>query len=335
MGKDRRASSVVFGYDFQVNAAIVLMLENIGELKTLRLESENEDIDLELVSGKHILAQAKSVVNSSTDFRHVRDNLKKALVSLSDGSKKVDTEKLIIITNSPNPLKDDASRSIFWGPAHRSFQTLPESSQNIITEYLNQIDQPLDTGKLIIQVVPFETDDDTEKYKVVMQCINDFIGELKLDIPGIGKQLHRVWCGEVFKNGTKKNTNIKLSKKSLIWPIIVISTDIDKTDRAFVERFESVQYDEVVRRFRATIDSCCERVEFFTTILFDYNSYRNNGSPNEKAIHFVEEHWQDYSHNFETDGIDPETLEALTKVVVYNVIRRRFEIDKIKRGVRL
>ena len=128
MGKDRRASSVVFGYDFQVNAAIVLMLENIGELKTLRLESENEDIDLELVSGKHILAQAKSVVNSSTDFRHVRDNLKKALVSLSDGSKKVDTEKLIIITNSPNPLKDDASRSIFWGPAHRSFQKhVPES----------------------------------------------------------------------------------------------------------------------------------------------------------------------------------------------------------------
>ncbi len=52
MGKDRRASSVVFGYDFQVNAAIVLMLENIGELQSLRLESENEDIDLELVYGK-------------------------------------------------------------------------------------------------------------------------------------------------------------------------------------------------------------------------------------------------------------------------------------------
>ena len=78
MEKDRRANAVLFGFDFQVNAAIVLMLENIKELQSLRLESENEDIDLELVSGKHILAQAKSVVNSSTDFRHVRDNLKKA-----------------------------------------------------------------------------------------------------------------------------------------------------------------------------------------------------------------------------------------------------------------
>lgn len=60
MGKDRRANAVLFGFDFQVNAAIVLMLENIKELQSLRLESENEDIDIELYSGNHILAQAKA-----------------------------------------------------------------------------------------------------------------------------------------------------------------------------------------------------------------------------------------------------------------------------------
>lgn len=48
MKKDRRADAVFFGFDFQVNAAIVLMLENIKELKSLRLESENEDIDISL-----------------------------------------------------------------------------------------------------------------------------------------------------------------------------------------------------------------------------------------------------------------------------------------------
>lgn len=45
MEKDRRANAVVFGFDFQVNAAIVLMLENIKELSYLQLESNNEDID--------------------------------------------------------------------------------------------------------------------------------------------------------------------------------------------------------------------------------------------------------------------------------------------------
>ena len=119
MEKDRRANAVLFGFDFQVNAAIVLMLENIKELQSLRLESENEDIDIELYSGNHILAQAKAIVNSSTDFTNVRSNLKKALESLSEGTKKVKTEKLILITNYPNPLNEEASRSIFWGPTRR------------------------------------------------------------------------------------------------------------------------------------------------------------------------------------------------------------------------
>lgn len=335
MGQDRRADAVLFGFDFQVNAAIVLMLENIKELQSLRLESENEDIDIELYSGNHILAQAKAIVNSSTDFTNVRTNLKKALTSLSEGSKKVNTEKLILITNSPNPLNEDASRSIFWGPAHRGFNTLPESSQKIITSYLSQIDQPLDADLFFIQVLPFETDDYTERYKAVSKVIDEFIGDLKLDVPGIGKQLHRVWCGEVFKNGTKKDANITLSKKSLIWPIIVIATDIDRIDHGFVERFDSVQYDEVVRRFKETIDSCCERVEFFTKILFDFNSYKNPGKASEKTINFVEESWGNYSSEFEADGIDSATVESLSKVVVYNVIRRRYDIDKIKKGVSL
>lgn len=335
MGKDRRADAVLFGFDFQVNAAIVLMLENIKELQSLRFESENEDIDIELYSGDHVLAQAKAIVSSSTDFSHVQRNLKNALKSLSEGSRKVQTKKLILITNSPNPLNEDVSRSLFWGPAHRGFSTLPESSQKIITDYLSQIDQPLDADQFVIQVVPFETDDDSERYKAVMQSINDFIGELKLDIPGIGKQLHRVWCGELFKNGSKKNAKITLSKKSLIWPIIVIATDIERTDRDFVERFDSVQYDEVVRRFRETIDYCCERVEFFTKILFDFNEYKNFGTRNEKTINFVEECWGNYSSEFECGGIDSTTAEALSKVVVYNVIRRRYDIDKIKKGVSL
>ena len=332
MERDKRANAVLFGFDFQVNAAIVLMLENIKDLQSLRLESENEDIDIELYSGEHILAQAKAVVNSSTDFRNVRHNLKKALESLSKGGKNVKTKKLILITNSPNPLHENASRSIFYGMAHRDFSTLPKSSQKIIIEYLSQIGEPLDTEKFVIKVMPFETDNDSERYKAVMQSINDFIGELKLEIPGIGKKLHQVWCDEIFKNGSKKDVNIILSKKSLIWPIIVIVTDIDKNASEFVERFDSFQYDEVVRRFRGTIDSCCERVEFFTKILFDFNAYKNTGKASEKAVNFVEECWNNYSSEFEVDGFDTDTVEALSKVVVYNVIRRRFEIDRIKRG---
>ena len=39
MTANRRASAVLFGFDFQVNAAIILLLENISELNCVRLES--------------------------------------------------------------------------------------------------------------------------------------------------------------------------------------------------------------------------------------------------------------------------------------------------------
>lgn len=216
MAKSRRANAVVFGFDFQVNAAIVLMIENIEDLKSLRLEGNYEDIEIELENNQYILAQAKAVERSSSDFRNVRKNLEKSLISLSEGNQKVDAQRLILITNSPNPLNEEASRSIFWGDAHREFLSLPESSQELIRRYLDNINQPLDTDKFMIQILPFETDNDIERYKVVKRVVDDFIGDLNLNIPGLGKKLLSIWHEEVFENGTKKDAAIQLKKKDLI-----------------------------------------------------------------------------------------------------------------------
>lgn len=221
MAKSRRANAVVFGFDFQVNAAIVLMIENIEDLKSLRLEGNYEDIEIELENNQYILAQAKAVERSSSDFRNVRKNLEKSLISLSEGNQKVDAQRLILITNSPNPLNEEASRSIFWGDAHREFLSLPESSQELIRRYLDNINQPLDTDKFMIQILPFETDNDIERYKVVKRVVDDFIGDLNLNIPGLGKKLLSIWHEEVFENGTKKDAAIQLKKKDLICGIAI------------------------------------------------------------------------------------------------------------------
>ena len=54
---NRTATSVLFGFDFQANAAIVLMLENIKDMSSIRLEG-SEDIEINLNNGSSILAQA-------------------------------------------------------------------------------------------------------------------------------------------------------------------------------------------------------------------------------------------------------------------------------------
>lgn len=335
--KNRRANAVLFGFDFQRNAAIVLMLENIQELCSVRLEGNEEDIELTLENGQKILAQAKAIEKSSSDFSHVRENLKKALVSLSEGSQKTDVQQLILITNSPNPFNDAKSRSVFGGLlTHRNFVDLPPSAQEIVRKYLEDIKEPLDLDKFMIQVIPFETDNETERYKAVMQTVNDFVYSLNANVtPGLGKRLLQVWHDEIFINGTKKDVAIQLNKKDVVWPILVFETDISRCDDDFLSQFDIGVYDEVVRIYGATIDSCCERIEFFTKILFDYAQYSGAKKPMEKCHGFIENTWENYKSEFSVDGIDEETLEALTKIVLYNVIRRRITIDKIKKGVNL
>lgn len=335
--KNRRANAVLFGFDFQRNAAIVLMLENIKDLRSVRLEGNEEDIELTLENGRKILAQAKAVEKSSSDFSHVRENLKKALISLSEGNRKANAQQLIFITNSPNPFNDADSRSVFGGlPTRRAFDMLPPSAQKIVKGYLTDIENPLDLGKFTVQVFPFETDDDAEKYKAVKQVTDDFIGSLNYNAsPGIGAWLLQVWHDQIFINGTKKDVSIQLDKKSVIWPILVYETDINRCNESFIDQFDIGVYEEVTRLYGDIINSCCERVEFFTKILYDYTQFSSTQKPMEKCQDFIVRSWENYKSEFISEDIDDETLEALIKIILYNVIRRRIAINKIRQEVNL
>ena len=115
MANNSNASPEVFGFDFQFNASIFLILDNIKEVKTVRVEGASEDIELFMNNGNRIMAQAKSIVKGSSDFSNVRRNLQKAIKTLSAADDK-SVEQLILITNSKNPLKEDTSKSFFYGP---------------------------------------------------------------------------------------------------------------------------------------------------------------------------------------------------------------------------
>mgnify|MGYP006897788922 FL=1 len=116
---------------------------------------------------------------------------------------------------------------------------------------------------------------------------------------------------------------------------MVIATDVSKCDDDFLNQFDSAVYDEITHHYKDTIDNCCERMEFFTRVLYDYNNFKSSKKASERIGDFVEQSWKDYFDEFAADGIDAETQEGLTKVVLYSIVRRRITIDKIKRGVNL
>jgi hypothetical protein len=336
MTKDRRAHAVLFGFDFQVNAAIVLMLDYIIELEYLRLEGNFEDIELTLSEGKTILAQAKAIERASSDFQNVRKNLEKALASLSEGCKdNPDVKKVIFITNSPNPLREEASSKCFYGLSYRDYSTLPSSSQKLIKRYLSKINCPLDLGKFMILVLPFETDDKKERYKEVRKAVDDFVGDLNINIPGLGKKLLAVWQTEVFHNGTKKDVSIRLSKKDIIWPVIVIATDIERADERVFDWFDCSAFDEITHKYKTLIDTCSERFEFVVKVLSDYNSYKSSKKESEKPFDFAFNKCKLYEQELDMGNIDKESRRGVVQLILYKIVANRITISRVKKAVNL
>ena len=276
----------------------------------------------------------------SSNFHNVRANLKKALKTLSEGGNKAtNVKQLIFITNSFNPFNDEASKGIFSGPpSYRTYDSLPDSSKKIIDDYLAKIEHPLDTEKLLIQTLPFETDDEDERYKYVLKAVEEFAEDLHLSSLSMGKKLMQAWQNDLQRNGSKKNAAIRVSKKEIIGPILVIITDIDQTSEKFIDHLDSDIYDEVISQYKGLITDCCEKYEFFKDILREYISYKNGAehkSRMETAFGFVDSYWEKYTYMFDDTGIDEEVQEILIKTILYNVITKRNKIDSVKSGVNL
>ena len=331
---DRSATSVIFGFLFQANAAIVFMLENMKDLKSIRLEC-NEDIDIELNDGTYVLAQAKSVVKSSTDFAHVKENANKAMASLSDGAKKVSVNELVYVTNSPNPFKDDMSKNMFYGDSIVKYEELPPSTKAQITDYLSQIDHPLDTDQLVIRVLPFEGDDERQRYKVVLSAITDFLESLGLYEAGFRKKLHKAWEGMLYRSGSKSDKDITLGKKEIIWPIIVCVTGHGILDRdaQYCTGLDDGEFEEINSRYSEIIDYCSERYELVAKVIADFSSVgiKDRGS----VSLFINDHWSEYVENLGMESMDEMIRSSLVKIIMYKILVKRYTIDRIKKEVNL
>lgn len=300
---DRAATSVLFGFDFQANAAIILMLENIREMAHIRLEG-SEDIEITLNDGSHIFAQAKSVVNSSSDFKNVLANLKKSIESLSEANHN----------------------------ASNSFNSLPAELQGIISEILNKLDNPLDINKFKIQILPFETDNFKERYKFVIAEIGDFISLLG-NFPIERSLIHKIWANDLFRSGTRKDQNINLKKKDLIWPIIVLITDNEDYDEYDIDDSDT---EELLSSYRDIINTCSEKYEFVTRVLNAYNSF-NAGDNRTKLEKFIKSESQNFKYLFDDANINlSEDLQIiLLQIIIRNIISKRRRINHIKNTVNL
>lgn len=165
---DRNASPSAFGWDFQANAAILLMLENIREADKVRVEGADEDIEITLKDKTKIYSQVKSVIKQD-DFSNINEKLTAALETLNLDSQNGDGSLFTYTTNSPNPFNNQKTMWAFTGRTHLDFDELPDSCQKKVQNILAHMGYShLDTSLMDVHVIPFYGRDLKNRYKEIL-----------------------------------------------------------------------------------------------------------------------------------------------------------------------
>lgn len=334
MATGSNASPEMFGFDFQVNATIFLLLNNIKDVKTLRMEGASEDIELTMNDGKQIMAQAKATVKGSSDFSHSRSKLSDAIRTLSFADDK-SVEQLILITNSTNPLNEDTSKQLFYGPPTTvGYNDLSDEARKVIDDIVEKLGVDLDKNKFQISYFMFETDNLRTRYKVIEEKVRDFINQLSLGQVLSATELMQVWQNDILHNGSQNDTTIKLSKKEIVWPVIVLTLGKELPSE-YIEDYDQGFINEITSQYAYLINTITERYDFITQVLYDYNSSNYALPMKERTCTFINEKWKEYVSVFSFESLDSEVQEAVTKVVLAKIIQQRRFISRISKEVAL
>lgn len=331
MPKSSNATSSAFGWEFQSNAAIMLMLDNIKEASKVKVEGENEDVEITFSNGKTLMAQAKAVEDPN-DFSNVKTKLEEALRTLNAASKIIGVEHLVYITNSPNPFNSIQTMHKFSGPINRvPFSELPPICQNKINDICSKNGYNIDRSMLMVCVMQFHGESEDERYKVLHSSIMEFFNRIEVYKVSVNKILS-LWQ-TAFRVNSSQRTYV-ITKESMMWSIIAIQCEVHETDLED-DDYDEADVTEILRKYKAIINNYSERFEFVSTVLSDFSDFYPATKSKERVKRFISERWEQYKRDFDLKNTDTDIEKIVIQLTLSKILKSRREIVRIKGRVKL
>lgn len=324
------ASPTAYGWVFQVGAGITLVLDNMKEFTSLKMEGASDDIELNFEDGT-IYAQAKSITQIG-DQRSASKNLKDSLKLLSSDASNGNALKLIYITNIINPLSSKLKEAFCYEQSY-DYSILPMEDQEKIKNLVGE-DFPL--NKFQVYILNFFGEGDN-KFKFVKDKIAEFLRDAIGD-PSYNKNLLDAWFETFMVNCSDipdANKSVNLTKKNIIMPVIVLVIGNPLGEDEFSKVSDYDDYYEIEQEFRNIINRQICDYEFVAEVtgnfLYKRSLEKEAGGYKYK---YVKCEWEQYKEYFSSIK-DEVKREALIKLVLLTIITRRGKIEKIKEAVSL
>lgn len=339
---NRNASPSYFGWRFQIAAAIVLTLRYIRGVECILVEND-EDIELEMLDGGRVYAQAKAHFEANKPGEGSSQRLKDALKTLNDSFGSPACRELVYITNDSSPFGKRASDLSFGRNTLLGYSELGEKQQKAITRILDECsyDSRL-TDKLSVCSIWYYGSDERTRCEEVDRCIRGFLDQLGLDAvsrPSEGR-LRKDWeltLGFGASIDYRDKEAKKVRKSAFVWPVVVescvgssVSTECPDLDEDQLEELDSI--------YASAIGAQVDRFDVVSRVMTDYSEYAkaSGESMRQMRSNFLDARWGDYVCLLGADAIDDdEVREAFVRVVVSKVIKKRATIKRVKDAVNL
>lgn len=327
------AAPSLFGWDFQINAAIAILIDNISSVEKIRLEGSKQDIEITLSNKEKIYAQAKAVEKAG-DYSNVKKHLTNALNSLNNtASATNDAKQFIYITNSENPLGNMHTVSQFFGPYRRNkYNELTDKAKEIVDTALEKAEKSvkIDKNKLYIYVLNFQNGlSEKDRYTNIKRLVDEFVETILENRHGLGSKVLEVWQKELLLNGSVSNTNITLNKQQFSWIIIVKAIENSLEDNSIYNQFDISEVQSIQKHFSEVINNATVKFEFVTSVLSDFQAFEPK-ERNKKTIEFIDQNWSNYKEEFSLEDLPEDTQIILVKSILARIIYQSNTINKMK-----
>lgn len=332
------ASSSVFGWEFQISAAIFLTLIDIKDIENIRIEGQDEDIELLMSNNKKLYIQAKSHDGFGNDSQ-ATSKFSKSIETLSSAKKNNDFHKLIYIVNYTNPLgKGGNPNNIFKDGLYRrvEFPEIPLKYKDASLKKLTK--QGIIETELTVIFLPFNGSDFDTRYNYISQRLKEFLVDLNIK-DNKSRILLDIWRSDFFFNASQKNTNIDITKRQFLWPLIYIHCGTDQHDTIINHLEEELDLTDedietIITQYDNFIDDQTERFSLMNEVMVDFNNY-SKPIRTKKWKGFINERWKNYVPLITMGELPPQEEECVIKVILYIIINsiRKYKNIQEKTGI--
>lgn len=337
--KNTNATSSAFGWDFQYNLALYLVMDqDLTQVEKFKVEGPTEDIEIYFRNKEPIYIQAKAQENpysNSTTNQHLNN----AINSLINTVDKVNEEysEVIYGNNIEIPIRANKYPNLFQGArVNLSYVELPETHKKKIDSIFNKTTVVIDFEKLkqnirILKITFYGSDDET-RYRHIREKVIDRLDEIGFPRFKASKIFSNLQ--NEFKNNASRR--VYLTIKDLGWLIILHSINIE--ENMVYELFDIPKINETSLKtdFSELILNKSLDFEFVTSVTTEFNKFSLSYPTRRDMVeNFVKEHYTRFKDDILNlhDKISSHLLDDLTKVILFQILSSNSDIDRIRRGL--